>query len=138
MKYFKRSNVYKASNVSFHPDTISAYSYGWWKFVASINGTIIFNNYSYSSSTCKHQYKVRRLLEQLGIVPDLYIEAPKGLQDLSSAIRYYEQKIDYLNSLINKKGTRKLTNLKRLEQIKEFKGKIIQVERILNPISYAV
>lgn len=80
MKYYKRLNVYKASNVSFEPDSIAAYSYDWWQFVRVVNGSVVFNDYSYSPSTRKHQYKVRSLLNQLNINIDLVINTRAGLQ----------------------------------------------------------
>lgn len=85
MKFYSRLNVYKASNVSFNPDTIAAYSYGWWKFVSVINGKVIFNNYNYSPSTNKHQHKVRRLMAELGIDIDLMVNT---CEDLNGKARY--------------------------------------------------
>lgn len=80
MKYMKRSGVYKASNVTFDPKTVSAISYNWWKFVAVIDGKVIFNNYRYSVSTSRHQRKIRRLLNELRIKIDIEMPVPKGLQ----------------------------------------------------------
>lgn len=79
MKYFKRSGVYRASNVSFDPIKIEAYSYNWWKFVSVIEGKVIFNCFRYSNSTSKHQCKVRRLMELLGINIDQFVSLPKSL-----------------------------------------------------------
>ena len=80
MKLMKRTGIYKASNVSFDPTKISAYSYAWWKFVGVVEGKVIFNNFRYSPSTGKHQYKVRSLLEELGIKIDMHIPLRRGLQ----------------------------------------------------------
>lgn len=92
LKFYKRSNMYKASNVTFNPETKEAFSYNWWKFVDVINGAVVFNTYGYSPSTRKHQYKVERLLEQLGINVDVYIQAPQGLQaNLDSSRRYHRE-----------------------------------------------
>lgn len=74
MKLYQRSGFFKASNVIFRPQTCEAFSYGWWRFVAKIEGKVVFNNYRYSNTTARHQWKVRRLLDQLGITID--IEAP--------------------------------------------------------------
>lgn len=68
MKYFKRLGVYKASNVHFNPAAMVAVSYDWWHFVREIEGKVIFNDYSYSISTSKHQRKVEKLLEELNIL----------------------------------------------------------------------
>jgi hypothetical protein len=83
MKWFKRLKIYKASNLTFNPLTRTAHSYGWWRFVSVIEGKLVFNNYSYSNSTSKHQHKVRRLLNELGIKIDLDIAVPEGLQNYS-------------------------------------------------------
>lgn len=79
MKYYKRLKIYKAPNVTFNPETLEAFSYEWWKFVAKIEGKIVFNNYSYSQSTSKHQIKVRRLLDQLGIKIDISMPLPNSI-----------------------------------------------------------
>lgn len=85
MKYFKRLGKYKASNVSFSPSAKAAYSYGWWQFVKEVNGTLVFNDYNYSPSTCKHQAKVRSLLRELGLEIGLTVET---CSDLNGTQRY--------------------------------------------------
>lgn len=91
----KRANIYQASNynVTFNPKTLEAHSYKWWKFVAKIDGKIVFNNFRYSVSTSKHQSKVRSLLNQLGIKIDLELPLPKGINsnDLSELILTAEE-----------------------------------------------
>lgn len=79
MKYFKRLGVYKASNVKFDPNKIEAYSYGWWRFVAVVEGKVVFNTYRYSNSTSKHQYKVARLMDELGIKIDISMPLRRGI-----------------------------------------------------------
>lgn len=93
MKYFKRAGIYKASNVTFDPSTITAYSYNWWKFVGLVEGKVIFNNYSYSVSTSKHQSKVRQLLATLGVKIDLELPLPKGVNsgDLANLFETAEE-----------------------------------------------
>ncbi len=86
MKFNKRSGNYKASNVTFNPKTKQAYSYNWWRFVDVVNGKVVFNNFSYSNTTCKHQHKVRRVLRELGISIDLEVSCPAGLQNLECGI----------------------------------------------------
>jgi hypothetical protein len=124
MKYYSRLGLYKASNVTFNPSRIEAYSYDWWKFVSKINGYIVFNNYTYSTTTCRHQHKVRRLLKSLGIDVNITIKAPKGLQNLESAIHFYNSEINSLKDAIAKKGSKALKNKERLAQISELTGKI--------------
>lgn len=79
MKYYRRLNIYKASNVTFNPETFEAHSYGWWKFVSKVNGIVIFNDLRYSISTRKHQLKVRRLLNELGVKVDLVVNTRMSL-----------------------------------------------------------
>jgi len=80
MKFYSRAGIYKASNVTFNPTTKDAYSYSWWRFVGVVEGVLIFNDFNYSASTIKHQYKVRRLMESLGINPDLTLSLPRGIR----------------------------------------------------------
>lgn len=75
----KKTGIYKAANVTFDPVKVQAYSYAWWKFVDIVEGKVIFNNYYYSPSTCKHQYKVKRLMSELGIQIDIEMPLPQGI-----------------------------------------------------------
>lgn len=118
MKYSTRAQIYKASNVNFNPNNFQAHSYDWWRFVDMIDGKIVFNSYNYSPTTIKHQYKVRRLLSELGIKIDLEIDAPTGLQDgeiVANVRAHYKRRCDELNALINKPRTHKAKNQERLE-----------------------
>lgn len=130
LKYFKRLHVFKASNVFFDPTTLTATSYQWWEMVKVIGGKVVFNGYSYSSSTSKHQSKVRTLLGQLGISVDVTVEARKGLQSLDSAIQDHEKHIEVLKSEIVKPGTRKVTNLNRAALIQTLKAKIEVIKEL--------
>jgi hypothetical protein len=121
--------MYKASNVTFNPETLQAYSYDWWRFVDCINGKIVFNDYYYSSTTGKHQSKVRSLLQDLGIKIDLYVECPRGFQNDGrdeSIINYYLEKIKELEDAINKPRSHKKTNERRKEEIEYYHDKIYQ------------
>lgn len=132
MRHYKRSNEYRASNVTFNPETKQAYSYGWWRFVDVINGKVVFNNYSYSVSTSGHQSKVRSLLRSLGIQIDLFIEAPCGLQDrdlYNEVKKHYQDKIDTLRAEIAAPRSRKVTNGRRLDDIKSLQWEL-QVFRL--------
>lgn len=93
MKFYKRLNLYKASNVTFNPVTKEAFSYQWWKFTKIIDGKLVFNSYSYSSSTCKHQDKVAGVLSHLGLAIAHTIEAPEGLDRLASALTLHKNKL---------------------------------------------
>ena len=84
MKHFKRSGLYKASNVSFDPVKIEALSYDWWVFVSRIGKLTVFNDYRYSLSTSKHQSKVRALLSDLGIKIDRTVSFRSSLRGVST------------------------------------------------------
>lgn len=88
MKYFKRLGLYKASNVTFNPKTLSAHSYDWWQFVKQVDGKVIFNNYRYSQSTSKHQRKVAGVLQELGITYET-IKTVKSLANLETLEQVY-------------------------------------------------
>ncbi len=79
MRYMKRTGIYKINNCTFDPTSIEVFSYSWWKFVAVIDGKVVFNNYSYSKSTTKHQWKVKRLMNELGIKIDIELPLDGGL-----------------------------------------------------------
>lgn len=123
MKQMKRTGIFKASNVSFDPSTVRAYSYGWWNFVRKINGAVVFNNYRYSNSTSKHQSKVWRLMDSLGIKIDLFVSV--GC-DLTGSRRYGQTSDVGLEAL---KEAYRTQNFERAEKIKHvFKVKMTQVE----------
>jgi len=131
MKYFSKLKLYKASNVSFNPATCRAYSYDWWRFVDKINGLVIFNDYNYSPSTNKHQWKIRSVLRDLGIKIDLEIEAPKGLQSPESAIAYHTMEVTRLKNEIAKPRSHKAKNVQRQAKITELNQKIDVVNKLL-------
>lgn len=82
MKFMKRAGIYQASNynVTFNPKTLEAFSYRWWRFVAVVEGKLIFDNYRYSNSTSKHQSKVRSILSNLNIKIDMEMPLPRGIR----------------------------------------------------------
>lgn len=131
MKYMKRSGIYKASNVTFDPVNMQAHSYNWWLFVSKIKGKVVFNNYSYSPTTNGHQSKVRKVMSDLGIKIDHFVEAPKGLQALGVAIDSYNYKINTLVTEIQKPRSHKVKNEQRAALIKEYQAKI----KLLNELS---
>lgn len=136
MKHFKRTNLYKASNVTFNPETIEAFSYDWWCFVKKINGKVIFNSYKYSPTTGNHQYKVRSLLKELNIKIDFEIECPSGFQsnDFDISIdKHYSAEIEELKEKIAKPRSQSRKNKERQAEIDrlaqlcvDFKIKVIE------------
>jgi hypothetical protein len=130
MKYYKRLKLYKASNVTFNPETMVAYSYGWWEFVKVIDGKVVFNNYYYSTSTCKHQSKVMGLLSELGIKIDMTIECPGGLQNLQSAVEHYTYEIKELERKIAAPRTHKKKNEERKRHIDQLHEILTEINNV--------
>ena len=142
MKFIKTQNTWKASNFSFNMTTMEAFSYGWWLFVCKDeNGRIIFNNTNYSSSTNRHQSKARGILSSI----DLILRYTKAsLDNLENAyaleIENAMYEIKELNKQIEKKGSKKAKNAKRMEQIETIKAHINKVKLFsgMTPLEIAV
>lgn len=96
MKLMKRAGIYKANNVTFNPATKFAESYNWWAFVSVIQNKVVFNEYRYSVSTSKHQHKVQRLMNELGIKIDLVVKTRSSLHTVQSL-----KEVKLLNELNN-------------------------------------
>lgn len=133
MKYSNRLEVYKNSTGTntFNPIMLQAKSYNWWIYVAKINGKLVFNNYYYSSTTCQHQYKMRKLMRELNLREDLIIQAPQGLQDLDGSIKYYESLIAQLETEIAKPRSQKAKNIQRSEMVQYYFEKINQIKGLM-------
>jgi hypothetical protein len=132
MKHYIKSNMYKAANVSFNPESIAAFSYNWWQFVKVIDGLVVFNTFAYSVTTRKHQSKVRTLMGTLGITIDVEIEAPEGLQRDWSAdsINLYKRRIEALETAIKAPRSNNKKNQERLSDIYAAKMKISAIVRL--------
>jgi len=129
LKYFPRLNLYKASNVTFDPATCQGYSYKWYRLVDKIGDTIVLNSYAYSNTTIKHIYKMRRLLESLGL-QYVEIEAPKGLQDLDRAAEYYRVCNKILLEQINKPRSKASKNNERRHEISKNGNKLVLINQL--------
>ena len=148
MKYYTRLKEYKASNVSLTVEPkLEAYSYAWWLFVVRYKGLVIFNNSNYSNSTNGHQSKVRDVLYDLNIKIDVELNhtlksfgefkehRPFDGDFVKAAIEDEIENIERINKnladLIKKPRTRKSTNEKRAQQIKENKTQIQKLKKVL-------
>jgi hypothetical protein len=131
MRWYPRLGIFKASNVTFNPDTCEAYSYEWWRFVERIDGKVVFNSYRYSSMTSKHQWKVRKLLAHLGIAIDLEIEAPRGLDRLDMAVSHYGDRIALLEIAIATPRSQAKKNAERKAKIAEYRRSITTIKRLI-------
>jgi len=114
MKFSKKRNQYEASNVTFDAEKLEAFSYKWWKFVTIDNGLVVFNNYNYSPSTLKHQSKVRKLMNDLGIKIDMVVYTRLSLDQDG-------WKADAAKNLLEKKGEiiKQLSNSRRKKSLDE-------------------
>lgn len=131
MRFYTRSNTYKASNLTFCLNTMTGYSYEWYELVKPIAGKLVLNNFNYSATTVRHIYKIRKLLAKLGIQINMEIEAPRGLQDLHLAKKHYESQIIELQNLIKKPKTHKAKNAIRLMIINELTYQISKIEFLI-------
>lgn len=119
MKYFKTQNLYKASNVTFDPSKVIAHSYAWWCFVRVIEGHVVFNSYRYSNTTAKHQFKVKRLLNELGITIDFEVSVPESLKDTDTTKDLFDRTLaQAAKLLLEKKRKRHAYYLKRKETLR--------------------
>lgn len=145
MKLMKKTGTYKASNVEFNPDTMIATSYDWWQFVRMINGKIVFNNYSYSNTTCRHQSKVRGLLRELNINIDLEVTTNLSLNgnsrynygneldSLKDAVKTDLNAIKELEETLLNTRRKKALDESRQAQIVALKEHIEQINRVMFP-----
>jgi hypothetical protein len=130
MKQLK-SGTYKASNVMFNPSTKIATSYNWWTFVKVINGKLVFNNHAYSTTTQRHQYKVRSVMSRLNMVPDLVIDSRLSLDDgqvFTSAKANLVHKVVALNQAMERKGSRHASNIARQAEIDKIMIELVKLE----------
>lgn len=131
MKFKPRKGKYESANVTFDPDFCTAYSYSWWRFVDKINGKVVFNNYTYSQTTCKHQQKVRRLLSELGIKIDFVVYSQAGLHSpewKNHAVKMLTDSIEVVKSqLANPRRKKKLDEERttRLNELEKEKSKLV-------------
>jgi hypothetical protein len=116
MKYYSRLNQYKASNLIYDCESDSAWSYDWYCLAKRFNGVMIVNNYSYSPTTVKHYYKIRKLSNEMGIEYKT-IEAPRGLQNLASAMAHYISLSENLTRYIAKPRIRHVNRKKAINDI---------------------
>jgi len=105
LKFKKRSNMYSNSTGTntFYPETLSAYSYSWWQYLKNFNGTLVFNDYSYSPSTSSHQWKLESLLKELNIKIDLYVNQRQSLSKGIDVEHLYEEHFKELERFENVK-----------------------------------
>lgn len=124
LNFKKRNNMYSntTGSLTFNLETCEAHSYRWWKFVAKVEGLVVFNSYNYSNSTSKHQSKIRSLLDQLNIKIDLFVQIPKGINSSSLQDLLLTQD-EYLSEKFLRDEEKKITRNERAKQ-RRFKKKL--------------
>lgn len=134
MKWRPRLKIYTGGqNNEFNPETFEARSYRWWVYVKKIKGRVIFNNYSYSSTTSSHQYNMRELLKSLKVK---YIMISQR-QSLSDGILLDEKyRLLFKNELQLKSKGRKASYYKdRQDAIKNLKKDIKELRGLGGKLS---
>lgn len=133
MKFYKKAGIYKNSTGTnyFNPSTMRALSYDWWCYFKVIDGSTVFNAYRYSNTTARHQSHLRSLLEDLGIEIDHIIEAPKGLDNLESALELYKSRQSELQAEIDRPRSHKAKNEERRELKASYKALELLVEYLM-------
>jgi hypothetical protein len=131
MIYRPRLKIFKTGNgkLKFDPATGTGVSYNWYDITRRFGKVQVLNNYRYSATTSKHIRQTSSLLESLKI-DYVKIEAPNGLQSLSLAIEFYNDKIVKLTAEINKPRSQKKKNIERAKEINYYLGKIKLIQHL--------
>jgi len=136
----KTKNVYFNSTKSNEVDidNIKAFSYTWWQYLTVIGGKVVFNNYSYSPTTSKHQNDALKLLEQNGIKIDIFMNyTEKSLfENYTAAAILDEIKClivanNELHRLVNSKKTKEHVNEGRSKEILRNENNLIELTKLL-------
>lgn len=105
--YRKCRDRYEKPNLWLDPKTLRSYSYGWYRLSDRICGKTVINCYSYSRTTSRHYSEVLRWFRIRDFDPLFVIEAPHGLQNLGSSVRYYKEQISIYKDKLANPRTRK-------------------------------
>jgi len=135
MKFSNKRQQFEGSNVSFNPSTMIAKSYGWWVFVAEINGKVVFNNSRYSPSTGKHQSKVRAMMRQSHSI-DLVLQNTReslatGDLALILEIKNTKELIGTLEAELTNTRRKKALDTQRQIVINSWKEHVLKVKTVL-------
>lgn len=136
LKYKKKRARWENStgNCTFDPVKKLAYSYKWWIFVKKIRGKVVFNDYTYSSSTSCHQSAVRDIMKQLRIKIDLTVYNRESLSEFSSKESPILEKLYRAVFLgeytLNRKGLTEKTRSRAERSIKDAKKDIKQARSL--------
>ena len=119
LKYFKKLGVFKNSTGTNKFDGNSAWSYNWYRYLLIHDGVAYINSYCYSGTTSQHVNETLRMLD-LDVLNVVNIEAPRGLDDLAAARRWYEREIAELEEqLANPRNRNRQSRLIGIEQARQ-------------------
>lgn len=107
LTYRKCRDRYEKPNLWLDPKTLRSCSYNWYRLSDRMCGKIVINSYAYSRTTSRHYAEVLHWFRINGFYQLFLIEAPRGLQDLSSSIEYYKDKISLYKDKLANPRTRK-------------------------------
>jgi hypothetical protein len=141
MKYYKRLRKYKASNLEYCIDTKISYSYEWWQFTKLLSDgkTILFNNYSYSSSTSRHQSKIASLFREAGYYNEpslyniVYVSSPKSIGATNfyqSCVDVIHEKINAIESILQNNRRKRSLDVHRYEQLNELRLELAKLTKL--------
>jgi hypothetical protein len=135
-RHLKRANILKSSNFEFVLDSKKAYSYGWWLFCTEVNGKVIFNNTTYSMSTCKHQIKAMQILDyKYDLKLSRTTSSLANLKDaLYSEVQGTKAEIRSLIRAIRKPRTHKAKNAERRQEIVKLLKHIAEVRAVKSEV----
>lgn len=135
-RHLKRANILKSSNFEFVLDSNKAYSYGWWLFCTEVNGKVIFNNTTYSMSTCKHQSKAMQILDyKYDLKLSRTTSSLANLKDaLYSEVQGTKAEIRSLIKAIRKPRTHKAKNAERRQEIAKLLKHIAEVRAVKSEV----
>jgi hypothetical protein len=123
LPYKPRLGLFKSSSGKnyFDPIQCKAVSYNWWTYVTKLKGRVIFNDHRYSVTTSTHQADTRRLMANLGIKIDIYVDTRSSIENtsgLQSALAEKYTRIIQNQIAIKRRGSNKRSNKYRFADIK--------------------
>lgn len=132
LKFFKTLNQYKNSTGTcmYYVDSKEATSYGHWKFLKTIKGKLIFNNYSYSVSTSSHQSCVREVLKHLKIKIDFTVYQRESL-DSGIKIDHILESIELAKLRLQRKGISKKSKSNLEYDLKQSEKELKEIKKAL-------
>ena len=124
--------------VEYYPAEGKALSYGWWQFVARIDGQLVINMGTYSPTTSKHQQEVlwKLISDKVSYIAiDIYDNSLTSIHDVAKSLTYDYERV--LNNLCDLEKTHRVTaqvnryrflNITRLVERMEKVSKVFKLE----------